>query len=149
MAATAAQVAQLRRMTNEVSSPSYSDDDLEGYIESYPLLDERGEEPYTWDTSTSPPTQDDNDDWIATYDLHAAAADVWEEKASVVAADFNFAADGGRYDRSQVFDQYMKQARYHRSQRSPATTTLHQWPKEDDDYLRTWIGNLAEPDEDW
>lgn len=149
MTATAAQVARIRRMTNEVGSPSYSDDDLAEYIESYPLLDERGEEPYTWDTSTSPPTQDDNDGWIATYDLHAAAADIWEEKASVVSVDFDFSADGGRYDRSQVYEQYMKQCRFHRSKRSLNTTTMHSWPRENGAYLQPWIGNLAEPSEDW
>lgn len=148
MSATAAQVAQLRRMVNESDDTTYSDDALETYIETYPLIDERGEQPYTWDTSTQPPTQDENEDWIATYDLHAAAADIWEEKAAVVAGDFNFSADGGNYSRSQVYEQFMKQARYHRSKRSPRTVTLHKWPDEDDAYRRPlWVGNLPEPND--
>lgn len=149
MAATDAQISQLRRMTNELDDTTYGDDILATYIETYPLLDERGEEPYTWDTSTSPPTQDENDDWIDTYDLHAAAADIWEEKASVVAADFDFAADGGSYKRSQAYEQCMKQARYHRSRRSADVIEAHKWPEEDGAYRQEWIGNLAEPEDDW
>ena len=42
------------------------------------------------DTSTSPPTLSENDDWIPTYDLHAAAADVWQEKGAAVAEDLAF-----------------------------------------------------------
>ena len=129
MSATAAQVARLRRLVSESSTDTYSDATLAEYIERYPLLDERGEEPYTWDTSTQPPTQDDNDDWIATYDLHAAAGDIWEEKAGAEAAKFNFSADGGSYSMSQKYQQMMAQARYHRARRSPTTATLIQWPK--------------------
>ena len=128
MSATAAQVARVRRMVNEADDTTYDDDAIADYIESYPLIDERGEEPYTWDTSTSPPTQEDNDDWIATYDLHAAAADIWEEKAAVVAVDFDFRADGGQYSRSQVVESYRALARYHRARRAPRTHRLVMYP---------------------
>lgn len=129
MTATAEQVAELRRMIAEPDETTYTDEDLEALIESHPLVDERGELPYTWDTSTQPPTQDDNEDWIPTYDLHAAAADIWQEKAAVVAEDFDFEADGGRYSRSQVYEQFMKQARYHRSRRAPRTLSVVVYPK--------------------
>lgn len=145
MAATAAQVAELRRMVNEPDATTYDDEALAGYIERYPCLDARGEEPYTWDTSTSPPTQDDNVDWIPTYDLHAAAADVWEEKAAAVAADFDFQADGASYSRSQKYEHCMTQARHHRARRKASTATLHKWPKEPVE-RQTWIGNLPEED---
>lgn len=145
MSATAAQIAQVRRMVNEPSETTYTDDDITTYIESYPLLDERGEVPYTWDTSTSPPTQDDNDDWIPTYDLHAAAADIWEEKASVVAADFDFRADGGQYSRSQVYEQYMKQCRFHRSRRTPTTHQGIMFPEPDSGISNDhWVINMPE-----
>jgi hypothetical protein len=145
MTATAAQIARLRRMVGEVDKPTYTDDDLQACIEAYPLLDERGEEPYTWDTSTSPPTQDANEDWVPTYDLHAAAADVWEEKASAVAGDFDFSADGASYSRSQVYEQYMRKARHHRARRSAKTATLIKWPHEQPD-AEVWVGNLPEED---
>ncbi len=144
MAATAAQVAKLRRMVDEPSTDTYSDDDLEGYIEDYPLVDERGEEPYTWDTSTTPPSQDDNDDWVPTYDLYAAAADVWEEKAAGLAEDYDFEADGGRYTRSQAYKHYMRMAAHHRARRSPGTVTAAMWPEPSGVDRRQWIANLAE-----
>lgn len=146
MAATAAQIARLRRMVGEPdSSTTYTDDDLTTYIEEYPLIDERGEAPYTWDTSTEPPTEDENDDWIATYDLNAAAADIWEEKAAGLAQDYDFKADGASFSRSQAYEQYLKQARYYRSRRAPRTMTQRLEPQRTTDVL--WIGNLAEDDD--
>lgn len=144
MSATAAQIARLRRMVSESDDTTYDDDALAEYIEGYPLIDERGEEPYTWDTSTSPPTMDENDDWLPTYDLNAAAADIWQEKAATPAQDYDFSADGARYDRSQVYEQAMAQARYYRARRSPRTITQRPEPNRDEDVL--WIGNLAEVD---
>lgn len=146
MAATAAQIAQVRRMVNESTAATYTDDAIQGYIEMYPLLDERGEMPYTWDTSTDPPSQDENEDWIPTYDLHAAAADIWEEKAAVLSQDYDFAADGGRYTRSQAYEQAMKQARAHRSRRKPQTLTAVMWPDPGAAAPPAWVGNLPEVD---
>lgn len=130
MSATAAQIARVRRMVNEPDDTTYDDDAISVYIEGYPLLDERGEEPYSWDTATEPPTVDANEIWLPTYDLHAAAADIWDEKAAVVAVDFDFQADGGQYSRSQVVQAYERQARIHRARRRPGTIKLHKIPKE-------------------
>lgn len=130
MSATAAMILQVRGWTNEPDDTTYDDDAITTYIESHPLIDERGEIPYTWDASTEPPTQDTNDSWIATYDLHAAAADIWEEKAAIVAQDFDFDADGGSYSRSQVYVQYMQSARFHRARRKPSNITAHKYPAE-------------------
>jgi hypothetical protein len=55
MAATAAQVARLRRMTAEPTDETYTDDALAGIIESHPLIDERGEAPYSLDIEHGPP----------------------------------------------------------------------------------------------
>jgi hypothetical protein len=128
--ATAAMILQVRGWTNEPDDTTYDDDAITVFIERYPLLDERGEVPYTWDTTTEPPTEEDNDLWIATYDLHAAAADIWQEKAAIVAGDFDFSADGGSYSRSQVVAQFERQARYHSARRKPGTIHLHKYPKE-------------------
>jgi hypothetical protein len=131
MSATAAMILQVRGWVNEPDDTTYDDDAITVFIERYPLLDERGEVPYTWDTST-PPVQEANEDWIPTYDLHAAAADVWTEKATIVAADFDFQADGGNYSRSQVYEAYMSLARHHQARRKPGVITLHMHPKETD-----------------
>lgn len=141
---TPAMIAQLRRMINEPDDTTYDDDALTTYIAEYPCLDERGEEAYTWDTSTTPPTREDNDDWFAVFDLHAAAADIWEEKAATVADKFNFSADGARFDVSKRYEQYMRQARYHRSRRVPKTMRLHKWPEETGAQSLSWITNKLE-----
>ena len=146
MAATAAQIAQVRRMAGvAVDDETYTDSLVTSYIERYPLLDERGEAPYTWDTTTEPPTQEDNDDWVATYDLHAAAADILEERAVELAGNFDFTADGATYHRSQAYEALMKQARFHRARRAPGSITMVKWPEETTT-PSAWVGNLAEPD---
>ena len=146
MAATAAQVARLRRMVAEPTETTYKDDELATTIESYPLIDERGEEPYSWDTSTDPPTQEENEAWIPTYDLAAAAAEVWSEKAALAAADYDFSADGASFSRSQAFEQAERMARYYRARRSPRTITAR--PEPEFPVSETWVGNLQEP-RDW
>ena len=132
MSATAAQIAQLRRMVNESDDTTYDDDAITVYIEAHPSIDERGEIPWTWDTLTEPPTKDENENWLPTYDLNAAASAIWMEKATVVAGDFDFSADGGNYSRSQVFQQYAGLARYYGARRKPGTIRLHMYPKESD-----------------
>ena len=128
MAATADQIARVRRMTAEPApTSSYSDGDIADAIERYPLLDARGEEP-TRESVTTPGAIEANPDWIDTYCLHAAAADIWDEKASNHAVNYNFNADGGRYDRSQVYEQMMNQARYYRSRRAATSANLRPLP---------------------
>ena len=142
MTATAAQIAEVRRMVAEPTTTTYSDALITTFIERYPHLDEYGEPPY-YKSSDVPPEQTANTDWVPTYDLHAAAGDIWEEKAAGVAHRVDFSADGGNYSMSNQYEQYMKQARNHRSRRMPSTTTLHKWPEEVEP--QAWIGNLPEP----
>jgi hypothetical protein len=102
MAASAEQIAELRRKVAEPTTEAYSDSALAAYIERYAVTDSDGYEP-------------DEADWTATYDLNAAAAEVWEEKASAVAADYTVIADGAVMTRSQRYEQYAKQAKRYRS----------------------------------
>ena len=138
MAATAAMIARVRRMSAEPTTTTYSDSDIKTTIETYPLVDERGEEPYTY-TSDSPPEHDANEDWIPTYDLNAAAADIWEEKAGLLAGGYDFSADGARYDRSKAYEQAMRSARYYRSKRS--LRTVAQRPEPSEPTGREWVVN--------
>lgn len=136
MTATAAQIAQVRRMANEPTDANgYTDALIQGYIEAYPLVDENGETPRVPDEQTG--DMEENPDWTATYDLHAAAADVWDEKAAVYAGDYDFTADGATLNRSQAYQQMMNSARYHRSRRSPKT--IEQYP--DKSTVRTYETN--------
>jgi len=144
MTATSVQIAQVRRMVAEPIGGTYDDDAIRGYIEAYPVLDERGEEPYTWDTSTDPPTQDDNAEWVAGYDLHAAAADIWDEKAAALFDRFDVRVDSGSYTRSQAFQHATQQARYHRARRKLSTHTLHMHPEPGGGDGPSWTVNEAE-----
>lgn len=122
MGATAADIARLRSMTNEpAGQTTFSDAELQAVIERYPLPDPLGIEPYYIDASTTPPTQTLRTSWIPTWDIDAAAADVWEMKAGKVAEDFDSNADGANLSRSQRFDHYTKMASRYRSRRSVRT----------------------------
>lgn len=135
---TAAMISDVRRKTNELTTAVYSDATLTSIIERYPHMDAWGETPLdSWGLV--------NASWTATYDTNAAAADVWEEKASAVASKFDFTADGGNYSQSQQYEQYMKQCRYFRSRRLPSTVPLIKFPAESQDD-ESWIGNLPESD---
>lgn len=137
-AVTAAQIAQLRRMTAEPTTTTYSDALLTEIIESYPTLDENGEAPripaadsaraVTFTAYMDALDLVENLDWKPTYDLNAAAAQIWEEKAAGTAGDFDFSADGGNYSRAQVFEQAMKQARRYGAKRKAGTITLKPEP---------------------
>lgn len=101
--ATAAQIAEMRRMCAEPTTATYSDVALAAYIDRYPLTDARGQ---------------------LTYDMHAAAADVWNEKAAALAHLYDFSADGGSYSRSQGVAQAQAQARFHLARRNLNTIRL-------------------------
>jgi hypothetical protein len=138
MAATAAQIKLVRRMVAEATTATYSDTLIQEYIEARPLTDLNGEEAKIAiadmvEAVEAEPGQDvldlvDNPNWTPTYDLNAAAAAIWEEKAATVAGDFNFSADGGRYDRGQVYEQYMKMARRYKSKAAIKTVKAKPQP---------------------
>ncbi len=113
-------IGRVRRLTGEKFNTSYTDAEIQTIIELYPLVDAEGFSP-------------DQDNWTPTYDLNAAAAAIWEEKASGRTENFDFSADGGSYSRSQSYEMAMKQARYYRSRRSLKTIEMESTPKKDDD----------------
>ena len=137
-AVTAAQLLTLRRMVAEPLTTTYSDALLTTIIESYPTMDENGESSrihaidsndtvvYTADMDVLDMVT--NDDWIPTYDMNAAASQIWQEKAAVPAADYDFNADGGSHSRSQVYEQTMKMARFYGAKRKASTITLKPEP---------------------
>jgi hypothetical protein len=144
MTATADEIAKLRRMVAEPTTATYSDLVIQATIETYPVVDARGEDPYV-ESTTVPGTLAINPDWTSTYDLHAAAAAIWEEKAAAVQPDFNFGADGGNYSRVQKFENAMKMAKYHLARRS-ANRSITQRMKPDLRLADTLIINAPESD---
>jgi len=129
MSATATQIAELRLMVDEPTDDTYDSDALAAYIEDHPILDERGESPYGWDVSTSPPTKEDNDNWIPTYDLNAAAARIWEHKAAAIAEKYSTDTDGRLLHRSHLYEHYMRQTRHYAARRTLGTITMHVAPR--------------------
>jgi hypothetical protein len=125
MAATDAQVAELRLMIAEPTDTTYDGDSLKSYIEKFPLTDSAGYEPLLDDGS-------DNDEWTATYDLHSAAAEIWQQKAAAVAGKFDFDTEDGSFKASQMHKHFMQQARHHAARRSARMVRLEAQPKSDD-----------------
>jgi hypothetical protein len=130
MTVTQTQIDKLRRMVNEPTSTVYSDDDLESYIIDHACTDDNGEDPTYLDTSTTPHTPTANTRWIATYDLNGAAADIWDEKAADLQDEFDFAADGGNYKRSQKYMQALRTAARYRSKMRARSALIYKYPKE-------------------
>lgn len=104
MAATPTDIARLRRMVDEPTTTTYSDLLLASYLEAWPLTDKNGL------------NVDDGASWIEAYDLHAAAADIWEEKAGAYASKHDFQADGASYSSSQMYQNAMNAAKRHRAE---------------------------------
>ncbi len=118
MTATAEHISRLRRMIAEPSSSTvYTDPVLTTYIEEFPVIDSSGVLP-------------SDDAWDPTYDLNAAAANIWEEKAAAVQTYYNFSADGGRYDQDKLYETAMDKSRYHAARRKPSSKQSHKVPKE-------------------
>jgi hypothetical protein len=141
---TAAQIATVRRMVAEPTTTTYSDALITAFIETYPCLDEQGEEPFTL-SSAVPPVHVVNTEWMPTYDLNGAAADIWQEKAGAVAHRVDFSADGGNYSVSNMYEQYMKLCRHYRARMRPSSARAHKWPEEKDAQSLDWVINLPEP----
>ena len=65
------------------------------------LVNEQSSEIYTDEILTELLTENNND-------VYAVAADIWLEKAAAVMA-FDFSADGGTFNKSQLHKQYLTQ----------------------------------------
>lgn len=94
MSASLDEISRLRRMCGEECSETYSDSDLATYIEAYGRTADDGSE---------------------THDLHAAAADVWEEKAAAAACAIDSSIDGVSLSTSQRHEHALTMARRHRA----------------------------------
>lgn len=112
MAASATQIARLRRMVNEPTDANgYTSAVLAEVIERYPLFDADGYE-------------QGDDEWVATYDLNAAASEIWTEKSTLKVDNQDFSADGSSFKQSQQYEQAMKMARHYGARRSPSSIQL-------------------------
>lgn len=128
-------IDQLRRMVAEPTQDTYTDGLLSAFLARYPLPDASGYAP------THPA-------WAGAWDANQAAAAVWEEKAATLAGNYDFAADGGRYQRSQAHAQALQMARMYRGRRSTSALVLKVQPRpKDAPGLMEWLGNAPEDDD--
>lgn len=95
-------VRRLRRMVNQKDDSIYNDDDIRAYLMMWPLVDDRGR---TFENSS----------WTEAYDLHAAAAEIWDEIAASYSIKHDFNADGASFQSSQLYDHAIKQSNHHRA----------------------------------
>lgn len=117
MAASAADILRLRRMISELTNQTYNDETLHLYLEAWPLVDADGKEAGT-------------DGWVEAYDLHAAAAELWEEKAASLSPKHNYSADGATYSSNQMYENAIEQARYHGARAKAKTKKVFKKPDE-------------------
>jgi hypothetical protein len=99
----------------------HTDAEITEIIERYPIADIDHQDPYLDEWEEGYPLGSGsgdmmNPDWTPTYDLHLAAADIWDEKAANAASKFTFAADGASYNRNEVYQACKEQASIQRSQ---------------------------------
>ena len=106
MAATAEQIAELRRMVAEPTETTYSDTVLGDLIARNPTYDIEGKAP-------------DEDEWVDTYDLNRTASGIWIEKSAALAANYSFSADGGSFSRSEAHAHAVKMAGMYAAKSAP------------------------------
>ncbi len=130
MTATAAMRTILRRMIAEPTIATYSDNALDDYIEAGPLHDDEG-------------NASGDSGWTAVYDLNAAAADIWLEKAAGLTEDTydvqvreEDVAAGGDYNtlwegRSEIGRHALRMNRHYAARRAISTVAVT--PLDDED----------------
>jgi hypothetical protein len=137
----ATDIARLRRMINDTSGTAYSYAALVSIIAQYPVPDVAGEKPLLYSGSA-------NTEWVATYDLAMAAADVWDEKAAALATTaYDFTADGATFNRSQAVKGATQQAGVWRSRRMAVGQVLRSDLGRESDVYR-WISNYREQNDE-
>lgn len=102
MAPSTSDLARLRRMVSEPSEDTYTDELLTEYLQLWPLVDNNGRD-YN------------NENWTEGYDLFAAAADIWDEKAALIYNKHDFTADGASFSSNQMFENAKALANHFRS----------------------------------
>lgn len=67
-----------------------------------------------------------------SYDLNAAAADIWRRKAAHAASGFSFSTDNHKVDRNQVYKHYTEMAEMYEAMGEQSVSTLQIWRSDTD-----------------
>jgi len=96
----------LREMTG-TKVEDFTDSDLDRYLERSLVQDSEGRNP-------------DDEDYVPTYDLNRAAAKVWRVRAAGIARfAFDTQVDMTRANRHNVFENFIRMARFHEMKAIP------------------------------
>jgi hypothetical protein len=127
MAASANDIAVVRLgiTVPEEKAEAFTDDLLRGFIEAHPVKDSKRLKP----TDVG---------WVATYDLNAATADLWDLIAASLAALYDFSADGATFSRSQLMANARSMARSFRSRSHATSVPLERSRQADILYQGRW-----------
>lgn len=87
---------RIKRMVDFTEEPTLTQDDIDDLVDVAARADADG-------------LYRDDAEWTPTWDLNAAAAEGWLRKAGRAATKFNFAEDGQRFDRAQIYQHCMSQ----------------------------------------
>src|SRR5262245_37489767 len=104
-------VARLRRLVAEPTTALYSDADLIAYLKQFPNARKLQADTLMVNASNSLS--------VVVWDVHAAAAQIWEEKIAqlVVQGSYDITADGQTLNRDQKLRQYREQLAYNQARR--------------------------------
>lgn len=134
MAPSDSDIARLRRITNEPDESTYTNEVLSEYLAAWPLVDDKGR------TST-------NTNWTEAYDLHAAAADIWEEKAATFQTKHDFSADGASFSSSQLYQTAMQNAKHHRAEQKAKVKAMPNTTRRNDTYFPAYENPIFDEDQ--
>ena len=103
-------LARLRRMVAEPTEATYTDVDLIALIKAFPTAQRVGQNQWVVNSSRID---------VVVWDLHAAAAQIWEEKVAALIGQgaYDITADGQTLHRDQKLQQYRAQVAYHTARR--------------------------------
>jgi hypothetical protein len=135
MPSTTLDYSAIRRKAGEADAVEYPNSLLLTMAGDCLTFDEHGRAP-------------DDTEYITTYDIARLVADVWDEKAAAASCCFDYSGDGANLQRSQIADNYRKQASRWRARSCPrvmrvirdGTQTMLE-EIEDEENLNTGEGN--------
>jgi len=101
---------RLRRMVAEPTEATYTDADLIAMMKAFPTARNVGQNNWVANSSIVD---------VVVWDVHAAAARIWEEKVAALIGQgaYDIDADGQTLHRDQKLQQYRTQVAYHTARR--------------------------------
>jgi hypothetical protein len=101
---------RLRRMVAEPTEATYTDADLIAMLKEFPTARNVGQNNWVANSALVD---------VVVWDVHAAAARIWEEKVAALIGQgaYDIDADGQTLHRDQKLQQYRTQVAYHTARR--------------------------------